>query len=358
MTKFKLPLIALAVLLPLTVLAIAVFAQGEPPPPYADMQNPFSWSDASAQAAGKQTYQLSCLGCHGTTGNGVAGADFSTADYPKKLEARPDFYFWILSEGRLDRGMPPYKGSLIEQQRWQVLTYIHSLGGAAPPPPPPPGGEVGGSLSLSVPQQAETGQKLTLSAALLDKEGKSIPGATVKFFLPVDFFASGQMEIGEAVTNDQGVAVFDYTPRLSADTQVVASYQSLEATAPLSIADSGKVFYQTEAGIHLPALGPKVFIGPESALHLGEMGQAPTSALRLPGGLLSWLWLVVIALILIWATYFGVMYQVLRISVAGKTRGIDTRLVPRLVLIIVVALGLLLVLMFITGPYSHFHLPP
>ncbi len=361
MTRVKLSLIILTVVFLLGVIPVAVLAQEEVPPPYAGLKNPFPWSDAAAQEAGKGIYRQSCLGCHGIKGDNLASFDFSTADYAQSLEGRPDFSFWALSEGRLDKGMPPYKSALSEEQRWQLLTYIWSLGAAASPevtPPPPPLPPVeGGTLQLTIPGQAQTGQPLTIRTQLRDEHGKGvIAGALVKFFIRVDFFTSGLMGIGEAVTNDQGVAILEYTPRLTGDVQVVARYEAIETAAALTLTEAAAPFYQAEAGLRLPAPGEEVFIGPQSARELGPVGQAPTSAFRLPGGILSWLLLVVAAVILIWFTYFRVLYQVYRIPIVSEIRDIDTRLVPLVGLGIMIALGTLLALMLITGPYSHFHL--
>ena len=356
---------AVPVTLFLLVLATAVMAQ-EVPTPYAGLKNPFSWSDTSAQEAGKGLYQQYCIGCHGANGGNVAGADFSSADYPQSLEERADFNFWILSEGRMDKGMPSYKSSLSEEQRWQVLTYLRSLGAAAPsevtpPPTQPPAEEGKGILLLTVPEQAQSGQPVTISAVLRDKEGKPIGDVLVKFFINVDFFASGLMEIGDAVTNGQGVAVFEYTPQQTGDIQIVARYEEdglspVETATTLTLAENDEPFYQSETGIQLPAPGEDVFIGPESALELGETSKAPASAFWLPGGILSWLLLFAAIVMLIWFTYFRVMYQVFRIPIVSEIRDTDTRLVPLVALAVVVALGIFLVLMILTGPYSHLHL--
>ncbi len=359
--KFKLLLTILAITFLLWVLATAVLAQGEPPPPYAGLKNPSSWSDASVQESGKGIYQRSCLGCHGARGDNLAVSDFSAADFPQSLEGRPDLYFWILSEGRLDKGMPPFKSSLSEEQRWRVLTHLWSLGTVvAPPEVPPPSTEppaegVGAILLLTAPEQAQSGLPLTLSAVLRDSRGKPIGSATVKFFIEVDFFASGLMEIGEVLTNDQGVAVFEYTPRQAGDTRVVARYETIETAATLTLAGTDEPFYQPEAGIQLPAPGEEVLVGPKSAVELEE-GSAPMTAFRLPGGILSWLLLLVVVVMLIWATYFRVFYQVFRLPIGREIRDTDTRRIPLAGLAIVVVLGILLVLLLVTGPHSHLHL--
>ncbi len=106
-----------------------------PPPPYAELENPFPWDDTSAHEAGSVIFQESCAVCHVATEDIPAlGIDFSTIDYRQSLEERPDFYFWTVSEGRLDTIMPPWGASRSEEERWQVLTYIWSLGGAVPTP--------------------------------------------------------------------------------------------------------------------------------------------------------------------------------------------------------------------------------
>lgn len=368
--KFKLIAISVFVTLLMWVMATAVMAQEETPPPYDELENPFPWSDASAQEAGNELYQSSCMGCHGIDGNNIAGADFSAISFSQSLEERSDFYFWLLSEGRLDKGMPPFKSSLSEEQRWQVLTYIWSLSAAAVPaeaasPTQPPAEGEGIVFLMTTPEQARSGQPLILTAILHDKQGNPIKNDTVKFFIKVDFFTSGLMEIGEAVTNSQGIALLEYTPRLTGDIEMVAHHgilytphgESHEATATITIAEAGEPFYHPEVGIQLPAPGQEVFLGPASAFEL-EMGTAPMTALRLPGGILSWLLLVVVTVMVIWFTYFRVIYQVFRIPIRSEIRDTDTRRVPLIGFALVVAMGIFLVLMLITGPYSHLHLSP
>src|SRR3972149_3691551 len=106
MMRLRVIFIAVTLSSLLWFLTTAVLAQGEPPSPYAGLKNPFPWSDASAQETGKRVYQQSCLGCHGIKGANLATADFSRRDFPQSLEKRADFYFWVLSEGRLAKGMP------------------------------------------------------------------------------------------------------------------------------------------------------------------------------------------------------------------------------------------------------------
>jgi len=82
------------------------------------------------------------------------------------------------------------------------------------------------------------------------------------------------------------------------------------------------------------------------------------TALRLPGGTLSWLWLFVAVLMLVWGTYIFVMYQVLRISTVKGISTSNSRVVPLVWIAVLIGLGILMVLMVITGPFSHFNLLP
>jgi mono/diheme cytochrome c family protein len=350
-------LIVTIIILITSVIPIAgVLAQDSVPPPYAGLKNPFPWDDTGAQSAGKRVYQQFCLGCHGVNGSGLSSSDFSARDYPQRLESAPDLYYWILSEGKMDSGMPSFKSSLSEQQRWQVLTYIWYLGNAPVTPPTSQRPEAG-FIQINAVKQIEAGRTLVMSAILFDKVGKPIQGETVFFSTRENFFATGLMVIGQATTDDRGIARFEYIPQRAESTELIASYGDVQSSTTAIVTETDMQFYQSEAGLRLPSAGPKVFIGPQTATE-PTVGQAPSSAVRLPGGLFSWLWLLVFALLLIWSVYFRVMYQVLHIPASPGIEGQNLRLVPRISLIIIVVLCLLMVLMIITGPYSHFHLQP
>lgn len=362
MRKFKFTFIFASVFLFLLLLATSVIAQEETPPPYAGLNNPFPWDDASVQEAGKGAYQQFCLGCHGVDGSNIASARFSASDFPQELEKKPDFYFWTLSEGRPSGGMPAFKAVLSEEQRWQVLTYVRSLGAVAPPvsPPPstqPPSEGAAGSLQLIAPEQGRAGQPMTLRAVLMDNDNKPIVNATVKFLTRVDFFTKGLVEIGEAMTDEQGVAVFEYISRQSGEITFVAHYEAIENEDTVVLAEAEEAFYQTRVGLHFPGSGGDILIGPDSAFVVGEGGDAPMTGLRIPSGLRSWpLVLYVGAVMLVWILYLYAMSQVLHISAASKLSGTNTKLVPLIGMSVMIALVIMLVLVLITYPYSHSHL--
>ena len=352
-----LPVVAIIMAFLLSVLPGTVLAQEPVPPPYAGLKNPVPWDNTAAQEAGKSLFQKSCTGCHGAKGNTIATADFSKADFRTNLEGKPDFYFWTLSEGRLTKGMPPFKASLSEEQRWQALSYLWSLA-AAPggTQTPTPAVAEGISLTVTAPKEGTAGQPLTFTAVLKDKDGKPIKEAAVKFLAKVSFLNGGDlMEIGEAVTDGTGTATLQYTPRFDGDVQLVARYQTVEANAAMMLAPAPEPFYHTEVGIKLPSIGKEVFIGPKSAEGLNEQNRSPNTAFRLPAGVSLFL-LPTITIMLIWFTYFRVMFQVFRIPITSQISDTNTRLIPMMGLTIVVLIGLTLLLMFVTGPYSHWHI--
>jgi len=108
------------------------------PPPYAGMRNPFPWGDEAAVKMGKLIYEKMCAKCHWPEGQGPTSFNFASSSLSRELEEAPDYYFWTISEGRLPQGwrylpgttrtMPPHKSVLPERQRWQVLSYLWSIG--------------------------------------------------------------------------------------------------------------------------------------------------------------------------------------------------------------------------------------
>lgn len=351
----------LALLLPaILVLSMVVpaLADGNVPSPYAGLGNPFNWSDTTAQAAGKQLYQQSCAGCHGARGNSLPISDFSAPEYPTRMESQPDFYFWKVSEGELAKGMPPFKSSLTEQKRWQVLTYMWSLGQKSA------GAAIAGAmqdagLRLDMPPQAQTGEPVRLSAVLTDAAGKPISDTPVTFFVKVDFFGDGLAEIGEAITDDQGVASLEHALRLTGEQTIVARYgddpgAQTETTSTMTLLGDGKSLYHADLGLHGAGGPPDILFAPTGSILADEPGFAPPTVFRIPGGIAFFPFMgYVAAVLLVWVLYMRIMYQVLRIPVKREIRDLDTRLVPAAGLTIMAVVTALLVFILVTGPVSH-----
>ena len=136
-------LIASTALLSLTTLQAAVDTKFHNAPASAQAQkNPYEGQAAAAQA-GKRLYARNCLSCHGKTGKGTGNVPSLVGG---KLDSvTPGEVFWFITRGDKDNGMPSW-ASLPASQRWQVVTYVKSMGASQPEQeasaaaPPDPGG--------------------------------------------------------------------------------------------------------------------------------------------------------------------------------------------------------------------------
>ena len=114
-----------------------------PPAQFASLRNPLSRTPDNV-AKGKALYDANCAVCHGPTGLGngtAAGAlnpkpmNFTT---PIHSELPDGYWFWRVSKGggvppfsAAGSAMPPWEGSLNEEQRWLIILYEHTFSGGA-----------------------------------------------------------------------------------------------------------------------------------------------------------------------------------------------------------------------------------
>ena len=91
----------------------------------SDLPGPETPPDAEA---GMQIYQDRCSSCHGPFGAGrgemlerlpAPPPNFSDPAFLRQMA--PDEHFEVITNGRLDKVMPPWKDSLSVQERWDAL---------------------------------------------------------------------------------------------------------------------------------------------------------------------------------------------------------------------------------------------
>jgi len=87
-----------------------------------------------APQEGMRLFMEKCAPCHGEQGrgDGPQGLQLSVKVPAIGLPdagraAIPSNYFTVISQGRIENFMPPFSGSLSEQQRWNVIAYVLSL---------------------------------------------------------------------------------------------------------------------------------------------------------------------------------------------------------------------------------------
>lgn len=98
-------------------------------------RNPLE-KDPDAVAAGLILFEQRCAECHGNNAEG--GKKGPSLHATEVQEAEPGAIFWILTNGVVRKGMPVWS-KLPEPQRWQLVSFIKSLGFApskteSPPP--------------------------------------------------------------------------------------------------------------------------------------------------------------------------------------------------------------------------------
>src|SRR5690348_1976615 len=87
-------------------------------------KNPYE-GKPTTMAEGKRLYGRNCLSCHGITGHGKGNVPSLIND--KVKSATEGEIFWFITKGSKDNGMPAW-AFLPEQQRWEIVSYIKSLG--------------------------------------------------------------------------------------------------------------------------------------------------------------------------------------------------------------------------------------
>lgn len=106
------------------------------PQEYAGLTNPVP-SNEESLARGAEIYSTNCATCHGDggMGDGPAAASLNPAPAPiahTSLMLGDSYLFWRISEGGtgepFNSTMPPWKSTLDEQARWDVINYVRALG--------------------------------------------------------------------------------------------------------------------------------------------------------------------------------------------------------------------------------------
>ena len=79
---------------------------------------------ADDAAAGARNFRSFCVSCHGGEGGGGRAPDLSMS--PAQNGLTDDAIFRTITNGRVDRGMPPWT-FIPEVERRQLVSYIRSI---------------------------------------------------------------------------------------------------------------------------------------------------------------------------------------------------------------------------------------
>ncbi len=137
--KFRLIVLTVLASLILSACNFTLASDITPPPNYisptpAPTLGPLFPSRAPNPQNGAAVFAQNCVPCHGEKGLGDGPqaqqlpnpvAAIGLADVARK--ASPAQWFTVISQGNLERFMPPFAGTLSEQDRWDVIAYALGL---------------------------------------------------------------------------------------------------------------------------------------------------------------------------------------------------------------------------------------
>jgi mono/diheme cytochrome c family protein len=113
--------------------AKSVYAElAKVPAKAAGRHNPLA-ADSEAVAAGAKLFEQHCAECHGANADGGKKGPSLRAE--EVQQSPPGSLFWLLTNGVVRKGMPVWS-RLPEPQRWQLVSYIKSLGTSQTPARP------------------------------------------------------------------------------------------------------------------------------------------------------------------------------------------------------------------------------
>ncbi len=115
-------------------------------------------------------------------------------------------------------------------------------------------------VDLSLPDQPAIGQPTEIQAHFHSESDAVIAGMTVTFHEEVSFGGvTGDVELGRAVTDENGVATLTYEPRTAGTHEILVHYtygdgEAEDAAASLTVPATGQQLYRSTAGVKIPGL--------------------------------------------------------------------------------------------------------
>ena len=117
-------------------------------------------------------------------------------------------------------------------------------------------------LDLVTPSRLTAGHSVNVEAVLHSAPGgESVAGATITFYKDGSFGGvDGEVMLGQAVTDDNGVAVLNYQPRAAGEHQMRVEYltpgesEPEEATWSHSVDGATGQLYRSSSGVQIPGL--------------------------------------------------------------------------------------------------------
>ena len=129
-------------------------------------------------------------------------------------------------------------------------------------------------LDVVAPSQLTVGDSVDIQAVLHAAHGgEAVAGATVTFYMDGSFGGiDGEVMLGQAVTDENGIAVLNYQPRSEGEHQIRVEYLTPGASEPEETTWSHTVtgatgqLYRSSAGVAIPGLNVWLLIAVVAAV--------------------------------------------------------------------------------------------
>jgi mono/diheme cytochrome c family protein len=205
-------------------------------------------------ASGAAIFAQHCVQCHGPAGHGdgpkaaqVQGhlPDFSLEAF-RRLHA-PQDWFKVITNGRLEKTMPPFADALSDSERWEVTAYLYTLSAS--------------TVTLEAGQQLYTAQCAACHGATGQGNGPQGAADLPDFTSPKFFATKSEQDFYLSLTS--GVHVFTDTLTEAERWAVVAYVRSLGYQSQPTATSNGRVTVQGKvtngtAGASVPVALPVV----------------------------------------------------------------------------------------------------
>ena len=115
-------------------------------------------------------------------------------------------------------------------------------------------------VRTTAPSDVTVGEMVNIPVTLQAADGAPLRGTTVTFYLHASFAGvTGETEIGRAVTDENGVAILAYRPRLAGRHELRMEYvspgeQEVEVVSTAFDVSGGEQLYRSAAGVDVPGV--------------------------------------------------------------------------------------------------------
>lgn len=179
---------------------------------------------------GSELYTKNCAACHGTSGAGSGPQASKLSNQPTALNdpaiartVHPVDWFRIVTNGNMEKMMPPFSGSLSNDQRWDVVAYAISLSHTSE--------QLAEGQAIYAQRCADCHGK---NGAGDGSQAAALAARPVDWIQPAVLMNRSDQELANAILNGQGSSMPAYSSALSQDQALAAAAYLRKLAQPAS----------------------------------------------------------------------------------------------------------------------------